>query len=106
MEKIDIFEYGWTYEIILGLLSFSVIVDAVSIIKSFMGDIEDIKEYADLFIKYFKLIMYVFAGGFFIYVAAFYGLEPGSAAVHWILGILLIVDAVVCLVIKLKYGKK
>lgn len=106
MDKVDIFGYGWTYEIILGLLAFSFIIDAVSIVKSFRGGLEDIKEYAELFVKYLKILMHLFAGGFFIYVGLTYGLDAGSTAVHLILGALLIADAIVCMYIKLRYGKR
>lgn len=105
MDQIDIFSYGWAYEVILLLLAGSFAIDAVSIVKCFRGGKEEIKEYAKLIIKYLKIFMYIFAGGFLIYVAFTYGLEPASAAIHGVLGILLETDAAVCLFIKLKYGR-
>lgn len=106
MERVDIFSYGWAYEVILLLLAGSVVIDAVSIVKCFKNGMADVKEYAELIIKYLKILMYIFAGGFMLLVAFTYGLEPASAAIHGILGFLLLIDAAVCLWMKLKYGRK
>ncbi len=106
MEKIDIYSYGWAYEVILAMLFIVLVIDTVSIIKSLRGGREDIKEYADLCIKYLKILMYLFAGGYCLYVCITYGLDPASAAIHGILGGLLLIDAAVSLVLKIKYGRK
>lgn len=106
MDKIDIFSYGWAYELILFLLAAGFVIDLVSIIKTLRGSLEDKKEYAELCVKYLKILMYIFAGAFFIIIALTYGLDPASSAIHGVLGVLLLLDAAVSLFIKLKYGKK
>ena len=103
MEKLDIYSFGWAYELILGLLAIGVIIDAVSIIRCIKAGREDIKEYAELCIKYLKILMQLAASVFFLIVTFTYGLDPASAAIHGILAVLLIIDAVVSLVIKIKY---
>lgn len=106
MEKIDVFSLGWPYEVILFALFLCVVVDAVGIVKSLRAGGEDIKEYADLCVKYLKLLFQLAAGVFFIYICITSGMEPASAAIHGVLGGALLLDAAVCLYIKLRYGKK
>lgn len=104
MEKVDVLSFGWGYELILFCLAAVVVVDAVSIVKTLSGDYEDKREYAQLCIKYLKILMCVMAGAFFLIVALTYGYDSATSLIHGILGGLLIVDAAVCLVIKLRYG--
>ena len=106
MEKIDLLGYGWAYEIILVLLFGCVVVDSVGIVKCIKGEKEDRKEYAELCIKYLKILFQIAAGAFFLFVCFTYGYEPATSAIHGILGALLIADAVVCLYIKIKYRRK
>ena len=106
IENVDVVSFGWWYEIILVMLSLVVIVDGVSIIKTMSGELEDNREYAELCVKYLKLLMCVMAGGFFLLVAFTYGYDTVTSAIHGILGGLLILDALVSLVIKLIYGRR
>lgn len=106
IENVDVVSFGWWYEIILVLLSLVVIVDSVSIIKTMSGELEDKREYAELCVKYLKLLMCVMAGGFFLLIAFTYGYDTVTSVIHGILGGLLILDALVSLVIKLIYGRR
>lgn len=106
MEKVDLLGFGWAYELILFMLSAVVVVDAVSIAKTMSGDYEEKREYAQLCIKYLKILMCAMAGGFFLIVALTYGYDRVTSLIHGILGGLLIIDAAVCFVIKLRYGGK
>ena len=62
-EKIDVLGFGWMYEAILVMLFLVSAVDAVSIVKSLKSGGEELKEYAQLCIKYLKILMCIFAGG-------------------------------------------
>lgn len=106
IENVDVVSYGWWYEIILVLLSLVVIVDSVSIFKTMSGGLEDKREYAELCVKYLKILMCVAAGGFFLLVALTYGYDRLTSAIHGILGSMLILDALASLVIKLIYGRR
>ncbi len=106
MKKIDIFEFGWAYEIILFMLAAVFIIDCVGIIGSFRSGEEEIREYAELCVKYLKIIMYFMAGTFFLIVAFSYGYDLTTSLIHGILGGLLIADGAVSLIIKLKYRQK
>lgn len=106
IENVDVLGFGWWYEIILVLLTLVVVVDAVSIMKTMSGDYEDKREYAELCVKYLKMLMCVMAGGFFLLVAFTYGYDAVTSWIHGVLGGLLIIDAAVSLIIKLRYGRK
>ena len=105
MGKIDIFSFGFAYELILFMLFAVFVVDCVSIIKCLRSGKEEIKEYAKLCIKYLKIIMCVCAGGFFLIVAFTYGYDFATSLIHAMLGFMMLTDAAVCLIIKLKYRK-
>ena len=105
MGKIDIFSFGFAYELILFMLFAVFVVDCVSIIKCLRSGKEEIKEYAKLCIKYLKIIMCVCAGVFFLIVAFTYGYDFATSLIHAVLGFMMLTDAAVCLIIKLKYRK-
>lgn len=106
-EKINVLSFGWMYEIILVLLFGVTVVDAVSIIRCFKGGLEEIKEYAELCVKYLKILMCIFAGVFFVIVAVSYTeYDNITRAIHGILGGLLLIDAAVSLFIKIKYRRR
>lgn len=106
MEKTDILSYGVIYDIILGLLAVCFAVDAVSIVRCVKAGEEELREYAKLCVKYLTIVMKTFAGVFYLIVAFTYGLETASAAIHGVLGVLLLADGAVSLFIKLKYGRR
>ena len=107
LEKINLISFGWMYELILVMLFAVTVVDAVSIIKCFRGGREEIKEYAELCVKYLKILMCFFAGIFFIIVAVGYTEYDGATrAIHGVIGVLLLIDAAVSLFIKIKYRRK
>ncbi len=106
MNKIDIFSYGWIYDVMLGLLAVGVVIDAFSIVKCLKAGKEDIQEYAQLCIKYLKLILYFAAGVFFLIICFTYGLDTVTSAIHGVLGAMLLIDGIVSLIIKLKYTVK
>ena len=82
-------------------------VDAVSIVKSLKSGGEELKEYAQLCIKYLKILMCIFAGGFFLLIAATYTeYDTATRAIHGVLGVLLLLDAAVSLWLELKYRRK
>lgn len=106
-EKINVLSFGWMYELILVMLFAVTVVDAVSIIKCVKGGLEELKEYAELCVKYLKILMCLFAGVFFIIVAVRYTEYDGiTRAIHGVIGILLLIDAAVSLYIKIKYRRK
>lgn len=106
MNRIDIFSYGWIYDAILFMLFAVAAIDLVGIIRSIKAGSEELAEYAALCVKYLKVAMLLFAGGFFLIVAFTYGYDAATTIIHGIMGFLLIADAVVSLVIKLKYQKR
>lgn len=106
MNKVDVFDFGFGYELILILMTGVFIVDAVSIVKSLKGGYEDIREYAQLCVKYFKILLTAFAAWFFLTVAFTYGYDSVTSAIHGVLGVMMIIDTVACLVVKLRYGRK
>ena len=106
MNKIDIFSYGWIYDAVLLMLFIVAAVDCVGIIRSIKEGKEELAEYAALCVKYLKVAMLLFAGGFFLIVAFTYGYDPATTLIHGIMGFLLIADAVVSLVIKIKYSRR
>lgn len=106
-EKIDVLGFGWMYEAILVMLFLVSAVDAVSIVKSLKSGGKELKEYAQLCIKYLKILMCIFAGGFFLLIAATYTeYDTATRAIHGVLGVLLLLDAAVSLWLKLKYRRK
>lgn len=106
MNKIDIFSYGWIYDAILAMLFIVAAIDFFGIIKSIKAGGEELAEYAALCVKYLKIAMLLFAGGFFLLVAFTYGYDTATTLIHGFMGFLLIADAVISLVIKLKYTKR
>ena len=79
----------------------------MSIVKSLKSGGEELKEYAQLCIKYLKILMCIFAGGFFLLIAATYTeYDTATRAIHGVLGVLLLLDAAVSLWLKLKYRRK
>jgi hypothetical protein len=106
MSKIDIFSYGWIYDAILLMLFAVAALDCVGIAKSIRDGREALTEYASLCVKYLKIAMLFFAGGFFLVVAFTYGYDTATTLIHGAMGILLIADAAASLVIKLKYSKR
>lgn len=106
MDNIDLLEFGWQYELIIFMLTVVVAVDAVGIIRSLKAGIGEMKEYAQLCIKYLKIIMTLFAGAFFIYAGAVnVQYDMATRVIHFVLGALLLADTAVCLFIKIKYRR-
>ncbi|MBQ5332392.1 MAG: hypothetical protein J6K92_03915 [Oscillospiraceae bacterium] len=106
MNKIDIFSYGWIYDAILAMLFIVAAIDFFGIIRSIRAGGEELSEYAALCVKYLKIAMLIFAGGFFLIVAFTYGYDTATTLIHGFMGFLLIADAIVSLVIKLKFSKR
>lgn len=106
MNQIDIFSFGWAYELILLALFIVFVVDSVSIIVCLKKGQEDIKEYAELCVKYLKILMCFFAGIFLLIVAFTYGYDFTTSLIHCIIGCTTLIDAVACLIIKLRFGRK
>ena len=100
---IDIFSLGWIYDAILLMLFISPIIDLVSIIKVLRSPVEERREYADEIIRWFKLVMYLFAGGYCFYIAAFGGYDTVTALIHVFIGVLLIGCMGLSLFVKIKY---
>jgi hypothetical protein len=106
MNKIDIFSYGWIYDAVLLMLFAVAALDCVGIVRSIRDGKEALAEYAALCVKYLKIVMLLFAGGFFLLVAFTYGYDTATTLIHGVMGVLLIADAVVSLVIKVKYSRR
>ncbi|MCI7767742.1 MAG: hypothetical protein MSJ26_07185 [Oscillospiraceae bacterium] len=106
MNKIDIFSYGWIYDAILTMLFIVAAIDFFGIIRSIRAGGEELAEYAALCVKYLKIAMLLFAGGFFLLVTFTYGYDTATTVIHGFMGFLLIADAIISLVIKLKYTKR
>ncbi len=106
MNKIDIFSYGWIYDAILAMLFIVAVIDFIGIIGSIKAGGEELSEYAALCVKYLKVFMLLFAGGFFLIVAFTYGYDTATTLIHGFMGFLLIADAVASLVIKLRFSKR
>ena len=106
MDKIDIFSYGRIYDAILLMLFVVAAVDCFGIIRSIKEGKEELAEYAALCVKYLKIAMLLFAGGFFLIVAFTYGYDITTTVIHGFMGFLLIADAVVSLIIKIKYSRR
>ena len=106
-ERIDVLNFGWMYEAILVMLFLVVAVDGVSIVKSLRAGGENLKDYAQLCVKYLKILMCIFAGGFFVFIAAAYTeYDAATRGIHGVLGVLLLIDAAVSLWLKIKYRRK
>lgn len=107
MDKIDIFGMGWIYEAILFMLALVFFVDAFSIIRCIRCGHEEITEYAQLCVKYLKIVMCLFAAFYFLFVAVTYTEYDGATrGIHGALGVMMLIDAVVCLILKIKYRRK
>lgn len=106
MEKVDIFSVGWGYDLILFMLFAVFAVDAVSIVSCLRKGKEDITEYAELCVKYLKILMCAFAGVFFLIVAFTYGYDFATTLIHIVMGVLMLIDAIVCLVLKIRFTRK
>lgn len=106
MNKIDIFSFGWMYDVVLTLLFVVAAIDFVGIIRSIKEGKEELTEYATLCVKYLKIAMLLFAGVFFLLVAFTYGYDFATTLIHGVMGFLLVADAIASLVIKLKFKRR
>lgn len=106
MVEFDIFEMGGGYELIMFMLFAVFVVDTVSIVKCLRGGKEEITEYAELCIKYLKILLCLVAGAFFMYVALIKGYDAATTGIHAALGIMMLADAFVCLILKIRFTKK
>ncbi len=101
----DIFSLGYIYDAILLMLFIGPAIDFVSIIKVLRSPVEERKEYAEEIIRWFKLVMYLFAGGYCFYIAIFGGYDTATALIHVFLGVWLILCMGLSLYVKIKYRK-
>ena len=106
MVEFDIFEMGWAYEVIMFMLFLVFVVDAVSIVKCLKSGKEEITEYAELCVKYLKILLCIAAGAFFMYVALTKGYDAVTSGIHAALGIMMLADAFVCLILKIRFTRR
>ena len=101
----SIFDFGYIYDIILLMLFISGCVDIYGLAKVVKGSAEDKKEYAEEIIRWFKLVMYVFAGGWCIYLCTLGQYDMATCGIHIGIAVLLAVDLCLSLYIKIRYRR-
>lgn len=105
MNDMNIFSYGYIYDIVLLLLVLSSVIDLYGLIRLMKATAEDKKEYAEEVIRWFKLVMYVFAAGWCIYLCTLGQYDMATCAVHIGIAVLLIADLALSLYVKIRYGR-
>lgn len=103
MDNIQLFQFNTAYLIVLLLLAAGFAMDLVSILRCLKKGGSELQDYATYFIKYLKIAINFLLAVFCIYVTFFCGYDIITSAVHGILGLLLLGDAVFSLYIKLRY---
>ncbi|MBQ5310997.1 MAG: hypothetical protein ILP19_03020 [Oscillospiraceae bacterium] len=99
----DIFSFGYIYDAILFMLFLSPLIDLVGIVKIMRSSVAERKEYAEEIVRWLKLVMYLFAGGYCFYIAIAGGYSAVTAAIHIVIGLLLYISMGLLLYIKIKY---
>lgn len=99
-------EVGTLYFILIIFLFAAVFLDLFIYFRVFIAKKIDLKEYCNVGIKFTKLVMYFFFGLIVLYIGFTGGLSDKTVIVHYIVGFLLIADALSGVILKVVFGKK
>ncbi len=99
-------EVGTVYFILIIMLFLCVLFDGFCYLRVFAAKTEDSWEYCRYGIKKLKLVLYCFFGIIMLFIGFAAELSGYVRAVHYIIGILLIADAVSGFILKSKFGRK
>ena len=103
--KYSIFDFGITIDIILLMLFASVVIDGWGLIKFLSYTPEEKMDYADEIVRIGKILLYAAGAAILIYVTVVGGYDIVTSAILCGIAALLIIDAVILTVIKLRYRK-
>lgn len=103
--KYSIFDFGITIDIILLMLLAAVVIDGWGLIKFLSYNEQEKRDYADEIIRIGKLLLYAAGAATLIYVTVVGGYDTVTSAILLGISALLIIDAVILTVIKIRYRK-
>ncbi len=98
-------EFGYLLALVLIMLFVAVFMDMISLFMVKKGDV-DIEDYATAVLKWPKVILLGIFGLVMFYYAFTTKASAFTLAAELIVGVLLIVDCIIGVTIKAKYGKK
>ncbi|MCL2053412.1 MAG: DUF4407 domain-containing protein [Oscillospiraceae bacterium] len=99
-------EMGTTYTVMIFALFLSVVLDAFNAFRVFAMKKISIKEYCTVGLRWFRIAFNGGIGVFLLYTGVMATLSFGAAAVHFIVGGLLLADCIFGIAVKKKYGRK
>lgn len=99
-------EFGAAYMVGMALVVIVAVIDVISDVHCFKKHPEDIHDYAEVMIKYSKIIVIALLGVYFILQTFDSRIIPSVRALHIIIGVIAVADSAVSLFIKLKFSRK
>jgi len=103
--KYSIFDFGVTIDIILLMLFASVVIDGWGLIKFLSYNVQEKQDYAYEIVRIGKILLYAAGAAILIYVTAVGGYDIVTSVILAGIAALLIIDAVILTVIKVRYRK-
>lgn len=99
-------DYGWGYIVFLVLITAGLLLNVFSSVRVLKKGGADLRDYADVFLKYTTIVFMFLIGAWCIFNAITPDYDAVTVGIHAVLGALLIADGIFTLVIKLRYKSK
>lgn len=99
-------EFGTAYMVGMALVIIVAVIDVISAVHCFKKHPEDLHDYAEVMIKYGKIIVIAMLGVYFILQTFDSRILPSVKALHIAIGVIAIADSAAGLFIKLKFSRK
>lgn len=98
-------EFGAAYIVAMALVAVIAVIDAVSVIHCLTKHREDLHDYAEVMIKYTKIIVIALMGVYFILQTLDDKILTSVKILHIAVGIIAVADSAVCFYVKRKFSR-